>query len=153
MLRHVSLIVLLVLGLVGCASDPVPPGGPDDHPASAAANIAPLPASTATLAIVQPVTVTPMPAMQMEHSTGHAKPSSDAKPVEHDGMKGRDADQGEQMQDHSTMQPSEMGTMASPAAPVYVCPMHPEVTSSDSTARCPKCGMKLKARQIEEVTK
>ncbi len=28
---------------------------------------------------------------------------------------------------------------------VLACPMHPEVTSKDPTARCPKCGMKLVA--------
>lgn len=28
----------------------------------------------------------------------------------------------------------------------YVCPMHPEIVS-DKPGDCPKCGMKLKARQ------
>jgi len=28
-------------------------------------------------------------------------------------------------------------------AAVYTCPHHPDVTSTDPEARCPKCGMKL----------
>jgi FtsP/CotA-like multicopper oxidase with cupredoxin domain len=34
---------------------------------------------------------------------------------------------------------------------VYVCPMHPEVTSEEPGS-CPKCGMKLLAQAAEEVT-
>ncbi len=30
-----------------------------------------------------------------------------------------------------------------PGAALYVCPMHPEVTSDNPDQRCPKCGMKL----------
>jgi len=30
-----------------------------------------------------------------------------------------------------------------PAATTYVCPMHPEVTSTDPKARCTECGMEL----------
>jgi len=37
---------------------------------------------------------------------------------------------------------SAVSTDAGSAAVVYVCPMHPEVTSS-SPGKCPKCGMTL----------
>jgi hypothetical protein len=29
------------------------------------------------------------------------------------------------------------------AGPLYSCPMHPWITSSDPAAQCPTCGMKL----------
>ena len=30
---------------------------------------------------------------------------------------------------------------------IYTCPMHPEITSNDPDAHCPKCGMKLQPRR------
>lgn len=36
-----------------------------------------------------------------------------------------------------------------PAAAVYTCPMHPEVTSAEP-GRCPKCGMNLVLRKPSE---
>jgi hypothetical protein len=39
----------------------------------------------------------------------------------------------------SQAEPSDAGT---PAQPLYVCPMHRDVTSHEP-GRCPKCGMKL----------
>ena len=33
------------------------------------------------------------------------------------------------------------------ARPLYVCPMHPEVTS-DRPGQCPKCGMKLEQKKV-----
>jgi Cu(I)/Ag(I) efflux system membrane fusion protein len=38
------------------------------------------------------------------------------------------------------------GNAAANPAHKYHCPMHPEVTSDDPNARCPKCGMKLEPR-------
>jgi hypothetical protein len=42
-----------------------------------------------------------------------------------------------------------------PAAPgaMYACPMHPEVTSNDPNAVCPKCGMKIDKKITPENAK
>jgi hypothetical protein len=45
-------------------------------------------------------------------------------------------------QSHSHHQPPATAP-ATRDAVVYVCPHHPEVTSTDPNARCPKCHMKL----------
>lgn len=39
------------------------------------------------------------------------------------------------------------------AAPLYSCPMHPEVTSKKAGGRCPKCGMNLVKRDPAAATK
>lgn len=47
----------------------------------------------------------------------------------------------------------EHGASELPAqAPValYMCPMHPDVTSNDPTARCPRCGMLINKPIIPE---
>ena len=40
----------------------------------------------------------------------------------------------------------EEAPKASPGAVLYACPMHPWITSSDPTANCSICGMKLVRR-------
>jgi hypothetical protein len=42
--------------------------------------------------------------------------------------------------------PSPPPTHIATTQPLYVCPMHPEVTS-DKPGQCPKCGMTLVKRQ------
>lgn len=36
------------------------------------------------------------------------------------------------------------------ASVTYVCPMHPDVTSTDAEATCPTCGMDLVAKAHDE---
>jgi hypothetical protein len=38
---------------------------------------------------------------------------------------------------------SEKSTPAADGAVIYACPMHPWITSTDPTANCSICGMKL----------
>jgi hypothetical protein len=40
--------------------------------------------------------------------------------------------------------------ISAPGAALYQCPMHPEVTSSDPNALCPKCGMKINKKIVVE---
>lgn len=51
---------------------------------------------------------------------------------------------------HELDHPAPAATAPAPApapAVTYVCPMDPEVTSTDPNARCPKCGMRLEAKK------
>ncbi len=114
--------LLLVGG--GCGRTTPLVVGPD-HPASADAVAAPTPAISQTLAITNPPT-TPDEADDMADHSGHTMgaampPSTQPSP---------------------TTQPA--GVTADGA---FVCPMHPEVTSDDPDARCPKCGMNLVAKE------
>ena len=47
---------------------------------------------------------------------------------------------------HQPQSTTDAATVPTRNAPVYVCPMHADVTSSDSTASCPRCGMHLVRR-------
>jgi hypothetical protein len=86
-----------------------------------------------TLALSDPIGPA-TPPLKMEHGehTDHdhapATTPDDAAPDSHAGHA------------HSEANPSR-------GKPIYVCPMHPEVTSTLPDQKCPKCGMKLKLKE------
>jgi hypothetical protein len=59
-----------------------------------------------------------------------------------------DAGRGAQQHDHSSADAAHSGHGEQEAAGLYVCPMHPEVTS-ETPGTCPKCGMALVERRKE----
>ena len=101
------------LFLTGCEGRSGQSLPPDDHPASPHAAIAPSPDPSTTLAAAP---------------GGQTRPeaASSAQPHSHD---------------HGTAAPAT--APADRTATVYVCPHHPEVTSTNPNDRCPKCNMKL----------
>ena len=112
--------------VAGCATTaPVVVG--NDHPASADAMAAPARAPSQTLALEGDASTSGPPAM------GAAAPTGNMPGNMPGNMTG------------NMQSPSGAGTTR-PAAgdqALYACPMHPEVTSTDPTARCPKCGMRI----------
>jgi hypothetical protein len=72
-------------------------------------------------------TAAPLPAVSTTLSVASTQPSQPAADADHT---------------HSHHEPAATAPADQNAA-VYVCPHHPEVTSTDPNARCPKCHMKL----------
>lgn len=70
------------------------------------------------------------------------------------GMGAAGCGMAETKHDQQAGQPTVLATTqpATQPAKVYVCPMHPEVTS-DKPGKCPKCGMKLQLKEDKEQPK
>ncbi len=66
-----------------------------------------------------------------------SKCGMEMKKMDHSKMK-----EGKKHMDHSKMKHDKMAKM-------YVCPMHPEVTS-DKEGECPKCGMDLAEKKAKK---
>jgi hypothetical protein len=124
---------IAVLALAGCSATYQEPELTADHPASLDAPVVPLSGQAATLDLSTADPVVPSaPATNGHEGHGGATPAPSPQGQAH----------GE-------------GTHAAPPRPapnrpagsaLYVCPMHPEVTSDKPGQRCPKCGMTLVPR-------
>ena len=112
------LLIATLTTLGGCAASYTEPSLPADHPASAAAPEAPPLERFRSLDLA-------------ESESMSAAPTEN--PMDHAGVGTGDAPK-----------PAATRTPAPGAAALYVCPMHPEVTSDKPDQRCPKCNMKLK---------
>jgi hypothetical protein len=110
-----------LLLMAGCAAQ-VSQEVPANHPASPeAAEAAPIETSTVlALDSAEPI-----------------RPAGRAAP-EGGGMQRTPMQQGGNHAGHG-----QASTQPAPGQQLYMCPMHPEVTSTNPNAPCPKCGMKI----------
>lgn len=124
MLRLAS--ILLMLTAAGCNTPSREKPLSTDHPANPEANIASYAEPRSRLLALdnlEPV----MPARGESPAPEHHRPN-DMSEIKHAHASTHSV----QHSDTPASQPS-----------LYVCPMHPEVTSTEPGQRCPKCGMKL----------
>lgn len=123
---RIGWIGMALLMATGCAATHREPPLSSNHPADPRAESAPAaPAShTLDLALADPVA----------HSGGQTATPIEAAPG---------APSGGGRAEHAGMKPAPAATSSAPAAALYACPMHPDVTSDKPGQRCPKCGMNL----------
>jgi len=127
------LCLIALIPLAGCAGDRQPMQTHSDHPASAAAMSGAMPTLPDTLTMASHPNAG-SPPMTAGHGDHVSAPATDgATPDPHAG--------------HTHAAATDAaGHDAHDGTPIYVCPMHPEVTSTQPGQRCPKCGMALVLR-------
>ena len=108
------LLLHYALLLSACSTQSAQLDLPLDHPANPLAPSSPPLAQSTTLDIVAAESREPAEADSPKLDSEHGKPAS-PKPA----------------------------PKAPNGAPLFACPMHPEVTSADPSALCPKCNMKI----------
>lgn len=125
---QMKMFLFLASGLVaaGCAST-IPFSVGPDHPASPSADASPFPVNSTTLSI--PASSRVAAPASVVGDAGH----------NHDGHGAAGHTAGSA--GAATPTPTSSGKPV--AQDTYVCPMHPEVVSSQPGSRCPDCKMKL----------
>lgn len=121
---------IAVLALAGCSATYHEPELSADHPASPDAPVVFRGERAATLDLSAADPVAPAPPASAGGHEGHGASPAPAP-------EGRGHGEGA----HEAPAPTEPAGNA-----LYVCPMHPEVTSDKHGQRCPKCGMALVRR-------
>lgn len=122
---------IAVLALAGCSATYQEPELTADHPASLDAPVVSHSGQPATLDLSAADPVVPSaPATNGHEGHGGATPAPSPQGQAH----------GEGP--HAAPAPNRPAGSA-----LYVCPMHPEVTSDKPGQRCPKCGMALVPRE------
>ena len=136
MIRLISLLVTAFSLLVGCAKTAPPMVLGPDHPAHPDAAEAPSQTRSETLALKHAIAP---PSTQEEAGMRHDMRGGDMHhPSPPATAPGENA-----APFAPRWTPTTVSTTApTPAAALYACPMHPDVTS-DTPGACPKCGMKL----------
>lgn len=120
-------LVLLTAGLSGCVSVQMPAIS-ETHPAHAEAEAGAIPGVSAALSRhADPVIA---PELPIGAGAAHAD-RAPAPSIDHSA--------------HGMADPAPADDPQAPGS-LYVCPMHPEVTS-DKPGKCPKCGMDLELRE------
>ena len=127
-MSHKLLLLMAPIAIgIGCSQELAPAEPAEDHPGHADAPAADLPRPSSTL-----------DATEVQHPPADHAPSADSETMDHQTDHSNHA-----THDHADHSPAGD---ANADAPVYVCPMHPEVTSTNPDARCPECGMNLELR-------